>query len=81
MAPAGRPAWNKNKVRKESKSMEKYMTGGKNDSEDHKKDKKGDRGKHMQEDEKDDGIVMEQVEHQKRVEERKINKRRRKKGE
>jgi len=29
MAPVGRSAGSKNKVRKESKSMEKYMTGGK----------------------------------------------------
>jgi len=28
MAPAGRPAGSKNKVREESKSMEKYVTGG-----------------------------------------------------
>jgi len=28
MAPVGRPAGSKNKARKESKSMEKYVTGG-----------------------------------------------------
>jgi len=79
MAPTGKPAWSKNKVRKESKNMEKYMTRGeKNDSEDYKKNKKRDRGKHMQADGNDerncDGTNWTS-------EKRKIDKRRRKKGE
>jgi len=80
--PAGRPAGNKNKVREESKNMEKYTTRGEKmivkTIDKIGKEIKKNMCKQM---EKMNGIVMEQIEHQKRVEGRKIDKRRTKKEE